>query len=195
MGFLYLFISIFGESAGNTIEKLNFARNHITARQDMFLGFLWMYLSVLVFILIDKQRFPHFSLASLGILVLIAAFSFGGNVFDCLSVKANDLSLREPLVDFEPIVAGLAAYVVFPSERKPAFLVAFALGALIVRWGIHRRKLRKHQKKGCSIYGLPCSCTPFYLHYTKKPYFICPPSISLSSAWVPFCFSPPSFSQ
>lgn len=148
MGFLYLFISIFSESAGKTIDKLNFARNHINARQYMFLVFLAMYLSLLVFIIADKQPFPHFSAASLGILILIAAFSFGGNVFDCLSVKANDLSLREPLVDFEPIVAGLAAYIIFPAERKPAFLVAFALGALIVRWGIHRRKLRKHQIKG-----------------------------------------------
>ncbi len=148
MGFLYLFISIFSESAGKTIDKLNFARNHLNARQYMFLVFLAMYLSLLVFIVVDKQPFPHFSSASLGIIFLIAAFSFGGNVFDCLSVKANDLSLREPLVDFEPIVAGLAAYVLFPAERKPTFLVAFAVGALIVRWGIHRRKLRKHQSKG-----------------------------------------------
>lgn len=69
-------------------------------------------------------------------------------MFDEISLQKNDLSLREPLVDFEPIATGLIAYALFPEERRPAFLVAFILGTFIVRWGIHRRKLRKSQSKG-----------------------------------------------
>jgi drug/metabolite transporter (DMT)-like permease len=87
-------------------------------------------------------------LTSIVLLLLIALFSFAGNLFDELSLKSDDLSLREPLVDFEPVLAGLVAYMLFPEEQKPAYLVAFLLGTIIVYWGIHRRKLRKKQKKG-----------------------------------------------
>jgi drug/metabolite transporter (DMT)-like permease len=148
MGFLSLFISIFGESVGKTIDKLNFRRNRITFRQYMFLVFLAMSVSMLAFILLAKEPFPRFTFMPLVLVILIAAFSFGSNVFDCLSLKMDDLSLREPLVDFEPVMAGLIGYVVFPAERKTAFLVAFIIGAFIVRWGIHRRKLRKFQTRG-----------------------------------------------
>ena len=148
MGFLSLFISIFGESAGKTVDKLNFRRNHITVRQDVFFGFLIMSASLLLYVMVTHQPFPHLPLAALAITILIALFSFGDNVFDTLSVKADDISLREPLVDFEPIAAGLVGYALFPAERKTAFLVAFLIGAFIVHWGIHRRKLRKFQSKG-----------------------------------------------
>lgn len=148
MGFLYLFISIVGESAGKTVDKLNFRRNHVTARQIMLLVFFAMSVSLLLFILLTRQPFPHFTLITLGLVLLIALVSFGGNVFDFLSLKADDLSLREPLNDFEPIVAGLVGYALFPAERKPGFLLAFLLGAIIVYYGTHRRKLRRLQKQG-----------------------------------------------
>lgn len=148
MGFLYLFFSIFAESTGKTVDKLNYRRNHIGPRQMMFLAFLVMTISITLWLLVTKQPMPHISPKLAVLLLGVAAFSFGGNVFDELSLKADDLSLREPLVDFEPILAGLVGYAVFPAERKTAFLIAFLLGALIVRWGIHRRKLRKSQKKG-----------------------------------------------
>lgn len=148
MGFLSLLLSIFGESAGKTVDKLNFRRNHITVRQDMLFGFLVMSTSLLLYVMLTHQPFPRLPLAALAITTLIALFSFGQNVFDTLSVKADDISLREPLVDFEPIVAGLVGYAIFPAERKTAFLAAFLIGAFIVRWGIHRRKLRKFQIKG-----------------------------------------------
>jgi drug/metabolite transporter (DMT)-like permease len=97
---------------------------------------------------LTRQPWPAFSLTVVVLLLLIALFSFSGNVFDELSLKADDLSLREPLVDSEPILAGLVAYLLFPGERKPIILAAFILGAFIVHWGIHRRKLRRVQRKG-----------------------------------------------
>jgi drug/metabolite transporter (DMT)-like permease len=148
MDFFYLFSSIVAESAGKTIDKLNYRRNRIGPRQMMFLAFFTMSISIGLYLLMTRQPLPHLTPKISVLLLLVALFSFGGNVFDEFSMKANDLSLREPLVDFEPILAGLIAYALFPSERKPAFLIAFILGAFIVRWGIHRRKLRKGQQKG-----------------------------------------------
>jgi glucose uptake protein GlcU len=148
MGLFYLFTTILAESVGKTIDKLNYRRNRIGARQSLFIAFVGMTISIGTYIYLSGQPFPGFTLKLAVLLFLIALFSFGGNVFDELSLKVDDLSLREPLVDFEPVLAGLIAYMLFPEGRKPIFLVAFILGALIVRWGIHRRKLRRGQKKG-----------------------------------------------
>jgi drug/metabolite transporter (DMT)-like permease len=111
------------------------------------------------------------------LLLGVGAFSFGGNVFDELSMKSNDLSLREPLVDFEPVLSGLVGYAIFPAQRKTAFLIAFILGAFIVRWGIHRRKLRKGQKKGMFylligviLYAILPSLYQETLHYISPSY-------------------------
>jgi drug/metabolite transporter (DMT)-like permease len=148
MDISYLFTSILAESVGKTIDKLNFRRNKIDPRQSLIITFAVMALSVGGYIVLTKQQLPHLQAMALLLLAGIAVFSFGGNVFDELSLQKDDLSLREPLVDFEPIATGLIAYALFPEERKTAFLVAFIVGALIVRWGIHRRKLRKSQQKG-----------------------------------------------
>jgi glucose uptake protein GlcU len=148
MNLFYLFTTILAESTGKTVDKLNFRRNRIGARQSLFVAFLVMSICIGLYIFASGQQLPSFTLKLTILLALIALFSFGGNVFDELSLKADDLSLREPLVDFEPILAGLVGYLLFPAERKPVFLAAFILGAFIVRWGIHRRKLRKGQKKG-----------------------------------------------
>lgn len=148
MNFVYLTLSILGESAGTTLDKLNFAKYRISARQMMSLAFLAMSIFVALYILTTGQPVPRVSLKVAALLLGVAVFSFGGNVFDELSLKADDLSLREPLVDFEPILAGLVGYALFPAQRKPTFLIVFLLGAIIVRWGIHRRKLRSKQKQG-----------------------------------------------
>lgn len=148
MGFLFAFLAVFCESLGKTVDKVNFRKNRITYRQSLLLCFFGMTVLILAFILITKQPFPHFTPLVLSLTGLIVLFSFGGNVFDEISLKADDLSLREPMVDFEPILAGLVGYALFPAERKPIFLLAFVLGALVVYWGTHRRKLRRLQKKG-----------------------------------------------
>lgn len=148
MGLLYVLLSIIGESTAKTIDKLNFRRNRIAARQLMLLIFIAMSVSLITFVTLTHQPFPHFTPIALALVGAIAVVSFASNVFDVLSLKADDLSLREPLCDFEPIVAGLIGYMLFPAQRKPGFLLAFLLGACIVYWGTHRRKLRRLQKKG-----------------------------------------------
>lgn len=148
MGFFYLFTSILGESVGKTFDKLNFKRTRIGVRLSLLLTFFIMSLTVGGYVALFGQPLPQLSMAVLTLLSLIGVFSFGGNVFDILSVKADDISLREPLVDFEPIMAGLIGYLLFPAERKLSFLLAFLAGTLVVHWGIHRRKLRNYQRKG-----------------------------------------------
>lgn len=159
INFLFPFISIAGDSAAKTIDKLNFSKTRIASRQLMLLIFLAMSVVLLLLIVITRQPLPSFSYPVLGVMMLMALISFGGNVFDYLSLKVDDISLREPLSDFEPILAGLVAYALFPAERKTGFLVAFVLGTVIVYWGSHRRKLRRLQKKGMTYLLL---ATAFY---------------------------------
>jgi uncharacterized membrane protein len=120
----------------------------------MWLVFVGMSLSLLLFIYVTKQHLPSYSLVAGGLVTLIALVSFGSNAFDYLSLKSNDLSLREPMNDFETLLAGLVGYFFFPSERKPAFLVVFILGIFIMYYGTHCRKLRGFQKKGLSFFLL-----------------------------------------
>jgi glucose uptake protein GlcU len=156
MSLIFPLASIIAESAGKTVDKLNFARNHIAPRQLMWLVFVGMSLSMLLFIVVTRQPFPTVTLVSVGLVALIALVSFASNVLDVFSLKADDLSLREPMNDFQVLLAGLVAYVLFPAERKPAFLVVFVLGVFIMRWGTHRRRLRNFQKKGMSFFLFSC---------------------------------------
>lgn len=148
MGVFFSLLAVFCESLGKTVDKINFRRNRITYRQNLLIAFFGMSVIIAAYIALTKEAWPHFTLLTVLLTGLITIFSFAGNVFDEISLKVDDLSLREPLVDFEPILAGLVGYALFPSERKPIFLLAFVLGALVVYWGSHRRKLRRMQKKG-----------------------------------------------
>ncbi|MCL2037981.1 GRP family sugar transporter [Candidatus Saccharibacteria bacterium] len=148
MGIIYLFLSITFESIGKTFDKLNFTKNHISVRQNLLLVFTVMAVSVVAFSLITQQSWGRLPLTAIAVLAGIIALSFAGNILDEHSLKRNDLSLREPLVNFEPILTGLVAYALFPGERKPIYLVIFIAGAVIVWWGVHRRKLKDFQSKG-----------------------------------------------
>lgn len=148
MNIFYLLLSVLGGSAGNVFDKLKFKRNHIDLRHFMFLSFLGMSLCTALFIWLADLPFPELATTSLVLVGLIIGFSFVGNVFDALSLKADDLSLREPLLDFYPILAGIFGYIFFPAERKTIYLWAFVAGIFVVHWGMHRIKLGKIQKKG-----------------------------------------------
>ena len=145
---LYPLIAVLGESGSTIIDRMNFKRTRISPQQIMPVMFFSMSILLLAFILITHQPFPHYTLVSAGLMVLIILVSFVGNIFDYRSLKVDDLSLREPMADFEPIAGGLVGYILFASERKPSLLIAFLLGIIVVYWGTHRRKLRRVQKKG-----------------------------------------------
>jgi drug/metabolite transporter (DMT)-like permease len=148
MNLLYPFTAVTGESVAKTIDKLNYRKNHIQPRQLIFLVFSGMFVSILVYIIATKKHFPAITLISIGLIALIGVVSFLGNVFDYISLKSDDLSLREPMLNFVSVLAGLIGYVLFPQERKIGFLIAFILGAVIVYYGTHQRHLGRVQKKG-----------------------------------------------
>lgn len=148
MNLLFPLIAIVSESVAEAIDKVNYSRNRISTQQLMRLVFLGMSVSLTVYLIVLREPLPQFSLPMAGLMVLIILLSFLGNILDYLSLKADDISLREPLIGFGPIVAGLFGYIFFEEERKPIFLIAFALSAVIVYFGTHRRKLRKVEKKG-----------------------------------------------
>lgn len=148
MDFIYPLTRIVAECVGKTIDKFNFRRNHIAARHLIILVFAAMSLTLLIYILLTGKPFPHFTLFAFGLVAAIGLVSFAANVFDFVSLKLNDISLREPMLGFEPILAGLVGYILFPAEREIKYLVAFGLGSIAVYLGTHRRKLRVRQKKG-----------------------------------------------
>ncbi len=188
MGLFYVLLSILAESTGKTIDKLNFKKNRIAALQQMLLVFFAMSVSLVLFIILTRQPLPRMTLVPLGLAVLIALVSFVSNILDTFSLKATDLSLREPLTDFQPIVAGLVGYALFPAERKPGFLLAFMLGAVIVYWGTHRRKLRRYQKKGLT-YLLLVVCLEALLPsiYKEAVIYLSPSYVALFRGPVHFC--------
>lgn len=168
---------VLGDSLTTAIDRANFKKTHIAPQQLMMLVFFMMSLFVLLFLIITKQPFPTFTIVSFGLMALIVVVSFSANVFDYKSLKVDDLALREPLTDFEPIIAGLIAYMLFPAQREPGFLIAFLLGVIIVYWGTHRRKLRKVQKKGMTfmllsvcLYALLPNIYSFALEYLSPAY-------------------------
>lgn len=148
MDFLFPLTAVVSEATGKTIDKLNFRKNRIAPMLLMRLVFIGMSFWLLLYILLAGKPLPDFSFIAAGLMLTIAFVSFIGNVFDTLSLKADDLSLREPMIGFEPILAGFVGYLLFPTERKSGFLLAFALSAVVVYLGTHRRKLRVRQGKG-----------------------------------------------
>jgi drug/metabolite transporter (DMT)-like permease len=177
MDFLFPLVRIVSESIGKTIDKLNFRRNGIAARHLVILVFTGMSVSILLYIILAGKPLPHFTYISLSLVLLIGLISFLANVFDFASLKANDLSLREPMFGFKPILAGLVGYILFPEERETILLLAFALGAIAVYLGTHRRKLGDYQKKGMSylliamlFYSLLPSIYKFTLEYVSPEY-------------------------
>jgi glucose uptake protein GlcU len=148
MGVFYLLLTAVGESGGYLFDRLNFKNTRIRMRTLMLLTFLTMSMFLVAYILFVKQSTPTFTPVSVAIILLVVSFSFFGNIFDSLSLKFDDLSLREPLVDFAPILAGLIGYGLYPSERNTKTLGAFIAGTLVVYWGLHRVKLGKLQSRG-----------------------------------------------
>jgi drug/metabolite transporter (DMT)-like permease len=148
MDFIYPLIAVLSESAAQTIDKLNFRKHKIAATYLMWLVFVGMFGALFLYLLITNKPLPHFSLAAICLLVLIAFVSFTANVFDYLSLKSDDISLREPMLCFEPILGGFFGYIFFPSERKAGFLIALLLSMVVVYFGIHRRRLGVNQSRG-----------------------------------------------
>jgi drug/metabolite transporter (DMT)-like permease len=141
-------LAVIGESGTNIIDKFNLSKNKISPNHLMRLAFVSMSFWVLLFILLTGKSLPHLSLASALLMLLIGAVSFAGNLFDYLSLKANDLSLRQPMLGLEPLLGGFFGYLFFTSERKPEYLIAFVISTLVVLFGTYKNGMAKADAKG-----------------------------------------------
>lgn len=151
MNFIFPLIHIVGETTAKTVDKFNFRRNKIAPQQLMLLVFIGMSISLFIYILFARLPLPAFTSLTIILLASIGLISFAANIFDFLSLKYNDLSLREPMLGFKPILAGLFGYVIFPEQREIKLLIAFILGAVVVHYGTHRRKLKKNERTGTAF--------------------------------------------
>ena len=148
MGYIFALAAILAENAGKIFDKSNFIRTQITPKEALRLVFGVMSVSILAFILVTRPELPGFTASVFVLLGLIVGLSFISNVVDENSLKINDLSLREPLSNFHPILAGFIGYWLFPDERNILLLLALVFGGLIVLWGIKPGKLAKAQRLG-----------------------------------------------
>ena len=130
-----------------------------------------MAICLVPYALLSHQPTPTITTTSIVLISAIIGVSFIANVFDALSLKADNLALREPLLDFYPILAGFMGYVFFPEERSLVTLIAFAAGALVMEWGMHRLKMRSLQRKGI-VYLILSVCfyaiLPTLYHYALE---------------------------
>ncbi len=148
MGLLYILAQMFAENAGKILDKHNYIKTSIVPRESLQYTFGSMFFFVASFIVIFNPNIPVFTLIGVALLGLIVVVSFVSNLFDEQSIKINDLSLREPLSNFKPILAGFIGLALFPEERETALLIGFILGAVVVAWGVQPTTLRGRQKKG-----------------------------------------------
>lgn len=159
MDFIYPVLSVAGESIGKTVDKLNYNKNKIKPRELVFLLFATMTASLLAFSFITHQPLPAVSLG-LGVLVVIMiVISFGQNFFDYVGLSTKNLSLREPINNFEPILASALAYALFPSERNIKYMVAIFIGVIILYLGSADRKLKLSLDKGIIYLFLAMACS------------------------------------
>lgn len=177
MDFIFPLVSLVSESAAKTVDKLNFSRNHIGTTKLMRFVFIGMSVTLLLYVVLTQKPLPAFSFIAIGLVLLMILVSFAGNIFDYMSLERDDLSLREPMLGFEPILAGMIGYALFPEERSTSFMIAFIVSIFIVYFGTHRRRLGKRQQKGMKYlllgvicYALLPSIYSFTLEYVSPEY-------------------------
>lgn len=159
MNILYPLLAVAGESFGKTVDKLNFNKNKISPSQLIFLLFSTMVAGLLVSLLFLRPPLPAISL---GIGILIAAMitiSSASNYFDFKGLSMTNLSVRQPIANFQPILASFLAYLVFPAEREPKYVVAIVIGTVILYLANSNRKFRIQFDRGVLYLTLAMVCS------------------------------------
>ena len=148
MTFIYPLLSAVAESIGKTTDKLNYQKNKILPDRLLFLLFVTMVIGLLIFSVFVRQPMPTITLATAGLIAFMIIVSFGQNFFDYVGLRTKNLSLREPISNFQPILAGFLAYALFPSERNTKYIIAIIAGTAILYASNSNRKLKLAFDKG-----------------------------------------------
>lgn len=159
IAFLAPFIALFSEVAGKTIDKLNFNRHKIGSNELIILLFGTMFAGVLVSLPVIRPPLPEVSFFLAALLGLMVLVSFGQNYFDFKGLSTTNLSVREPISNFKPILASFLAFAIFPSEREIKYVAAIVLGSLILYWGNSNRRLRLQWDRGVLYLFLAAVCS------------------------------------
>lgn len=178
MDFISPILSIAGATVGKTIDKFNYKNNKIAPNQLLFLLFATMVAGLLISLLFIRQPLPAVTLATFTLMMLMVIVSYGQNFFDYVGLHTKNLSLREPIQNFKPILASFLAYALFPSERNIKYIVAIMIGVAVLYATNSNRSLKLKFDMG-TVYlflGVVCSAvltciykvglesiSPFYL--------------------------------
>ncbi len=154
MNFLYPLLSIIGEATAKTIDKFNLKIHKINYKQLIFLVFSIRGLEILLFIVLLQIRFPKLNFLLTLLILIMILVSFLQNIFEFKGLSFKDLSYRQPISDFQPLLASFMAFLIFPSEREIKYLIAICLGSIVLYWvNLQKNKLRKIDKGTWYILG------------------------------------------
>jgi drug/metabolite transporter (DMT)-like permease len=148
MDFITPLLSAVAESVAKVTDKFNYQKYKILPKQLLFVLFSTMVAGLVVFGVITHQTAPNITLATVGLIALMILISFGQNFFDYEGMYTKNLSLREPINNFQPVLAAFLAYVLFPSERNSKYITAILVGSIVLYIGNANRKLRLELDKG-----------------------------------------------
>jgi drug/metabolite transporter (DMT)-like permease len=178
MDFIYPLFAVVGEAVATTADKFNYQKNKILPNQLLFLLFSTMTAGLLILAPFINRPLLTLSLGGLALLLFMIIISFGQNFFDYVGLHTKNLSLREPINNFESILASFLAYLFFPSERHVKYIIAILISTVILYASNSNKKLKLKFDKG-TIYlclGVVCSAilacvyklglesfSPFYL--------------------------------
>ncbi len=152
MSIIYPIIAVVSDSIGGVIDKYNFKKTKLKPETLIIIIFATMLIFMSIFLLVTRQTLPKISLFLTGILLLIIIFSFIQNFFQFKAISTDNISLLEPIKNFQPIIASFIAFVLFPSEREIKYIIAIIIGSLVLLWGNTDRDLKLKIDKGIVFY-------------------------------------------
>jgi len=134
MSLVYPILSILGETAGKVLDKFNFNKNKIGYKPLTVIAFLVMLALTVIFLIATKQSYPSLAFYGYILILVMIILSVLQNVTDVIGLSKEDLSLREPISNFEHLMAALIAFFVFPSERDVVTLLFVIIGVGVLLW-------------------------------------------------------------
>lgn len=134
MNFIYPLFSILGEVSAKTLDKFNLKIHKIDYKQLIFFVFSVRGLGMILLILLLRIDFPLLNFWQILLIATIILVSFFQNIFEFKGLSLKDLSYRQPISDFQPLLASFMAFIIFPSERQIKYLIAILIGCLILYW-------------------------------------------------------------
>lgn len=150
---LFSLFAILGESMAKTIDKFNYNKTNIKPAYLIFLIFIGMFICLVLFVFITKEPLPLLNIRLASLIIIMIIVSYLQNICDFKGLKCNKLSFREPINNFEPILASFIAFLLFSAERNLNILYAIIIGSFILYIGNVNRKITYKIKRE-SIYLL-----------------------------------------